>query len=175
MSPTLRDSTDDDVPAIQAIYAHHVRHGTGSFELEPPAVDEMRARRADVLGNGFPFLVAEADGRVLGYAYANLFRTRPAYRFTVEDSVYVAEEARGTGVGRRLLVALVARCELAGCRQMLAVIGDSFNTASIALHARCGFRFAGTMRATGWKHGRWLDTVVMQKELGDADRAPPRG
>jgi phosphinothricin acetyltransferase len=112
---------------------------------------------------------------VLGYAYANLFRTRPAYRFTVEDSVYVAEEARGTGVGRRLLVALVARCELAGCRQMLAVIGDSFNTASIALHARCGFRFAGTMRATGWKHGRWLDTVVMQKELGDADRAPPRG
>jgi L-amino acid N-acyltransferase YncA len=174
-APLIRDSRDDDVAAIQSVYAHHVLHGTGSFELEPPAVDEMRARRADVLGNGFPFLVAEADGRVLGYAYANLFRTRPAYRFTVEDSVYVAEEARGTGVGRRLLVALVARCELAGCRQMLAVIGDSFNTASIALHARCGFRFAGTMRATGWKHGRWLDTVVMQKELGDADRAPPRG
>lgn len=154
MSTTLRDSTDDDVPAIQAIYAHHVRHGTGSFELEPPSVDEMRARRADVLRNGFPHLVAEADGRVLGYAYANFFRTRPAYRFTVEDSVYVAEDARGGGVGRTLLVALMARCELAGCRQMIAIIGDSYNTGSIALHARCGFRFAGTMRATGWKLDR---------------------
>jgi L-amino acid N-acyltransferase YncA len=171
-APVLRDSRDDDVPAIQAIYAHHVRHGTGSFELEPPTADEMRARRADVLANGFPYLVAEADGRVLGYAYANFFRTRPAYRFTVEDSVYVAEEARGTGVGRRLLVALLARCELAGCRQMIAIIGDSYNTASIALHARCGFRFAGTMRATGWKFDRWLDTVIMQKELGGADREP---
>jgi len=108
MSTTLRDSTDDDVPAIQAIYAHHVRHGTGSFELEPPTVEEMRARRADVLRHGFPYLVAEADGRVLGYAYANFFRTRPAYRFTVEDSVYVAEEARGGGVGRTLLSSLLA-------------------------------------------------------------------
>lgn len=174
-TPVIRDSRDEDVAAIQSIYAHHVLHGTGSFELDPPSTDEMRARREAVLQAGFAYLVAEADGRVLGYAYANLFRTRPAYRFTVEDSVYVAETARGTGVGRRLLVALIARCELAGSRQMLAVIGDSFNTASIALHARCGFRFAGTMRATGWKHGRWLDTVVMQKELGDADRAPPRG
>jgi len=174
-TPVIRDSRDEDVAAIQSIYAHHVLHGTGSFELDPPSTDEMRARREAVLQAGFAYLVAEADGRVLGYAYANLFRTRPAYRFTVEDSVYVADTARGTGVGRRLLVALIARCELAGSRQMLAVIGDSFNTASIALHARCGFRFAGTMRATGWKHGRWLDTVVMQKELGDADRAPPRG
>jgi phosphinothricin acetyltransferase len=170
---TLRDSRDDDVAAIQAIYAHHVRHGGGSFELEPPTVDEMRARRADVLRNGFPYLVAESDGRVVGYAYANFFRTRPAYRFTVEDSVYIAEDLRGHGIGRRLLATLVARCELAGCRQMIAVIGDSFNTGSIALHARCGFRFAGTMRATGWKFDRWLDTVIMQRELGAADREPP--
>jgi phosphinothricin acetyltransferase len=171
-APTLRDSRDDDVPAIQAIYAYHVRHGTGSFELEPPTVDEMRARRADVLKNGFPYLVAEVDGKVVGFAYANFFRMRPAYRFTVEDSVYVDEAARGTGVGRRLLATLIARCELAGCRQMLAIIGDSFNTASIALHARCGFRFAGTMRSTGWKFERWLDTVIMQKELGPSDREP---
>jgi phosphinothricin acetyltransferase len=171
-APTLRDSRDDDVPAIHAIYAYHVRHGTGSFELEPPAVDEMRARRADVLRNGFPYLVAEVDGKVVGFAYANFFRMRPAYRFTVEDSVYVDESARGTGVGRRLLATLIARCELAGCRQMVAIIGDSFNTASIALHARCGFRFAGTMRSTGWKFERWLDTVIMQKELGPSDREP---
>ncbi|MFM1989945.1 MAG: hypothetical protein RJA99_2902 [Pseudomonadota bacterium] len=171
-APTLRDSRDDDVAAIQAIYAHHVRHGTGSFELEPPSVDEMRARRADVLKNGFPYLVAEAGGRVVGYAYANFFRTRPAYRFTVENSIYVADDARGRGLGRVLLRELVARCEHAGCRQMLAVIGDSANTGSIALHASCGFRFAGTMRATGWKFDRWLDTVIMQKELGPADRAP---
>ena len=162
---TLRDSRDDDVAAIQAIYAHHVRHGGGSFELEPPTVDEMLARRADVLRNGFPYLVAESGGRVVGYAYANFFRTRPAYRFTVEDSVYIAEDLRGHGIGQRLLATLVARCELAGCRQMIAVIGDSFNTGSIALHARCGFRFAGTMRATGWKFDRWLDLVFMQKIL----------
>jgi phosphinothricin acetyltransferase len=149
-APVLRDSRDDDVPAIQAIYAHHVRHGTGSFELEPPSVDDMRARRADVLANGFPYLVAEADARVLGYAYANFFRTRPAYRFTVEDSVYVAEDARGTGIGRRLLATLVARCELAGCRQMIAIIGDSYNTATraaaFASPARCA-RPAGSSTA----------------------------
>lgn len=170
---SLRDSRDDDLPAIHAIYAHHVRHGTGSFELEPPTLEEMGARRADVLKNGFPYLVAtDADGRVLGYAYANFFRTRPAYRFTVENSIYVADGERGRGVGGRLLRRLVERCEAAGCRQMLAVIGDSANTGSIALHARCGFRFAGTLRATGWKFDRWLDTVLMQKELGPADRTP---
>jgi L-amino acid N-acyltransferase YncA len=169
----IRDSRDDDVPAIQAVYAHHVRHGTGTFELEPPSVDEMRTRRADVLKNGFAYLVADEGGRVLGYAYANWFRTRPAYRFTVEDSIYVADDARGRGVGRALLEALAGRCERAGCRQLLAIIGDSANTGSIGLHARCGFRFAGTMRATGWKHGRWLDTVIMQRELGASDREPP--
>jgi L-amino acid N-acyltransferase YncA len=175
MDPTLiRDSRDDDVPAIQAVYAHHVLHGTGTFELEPPTVDDMRARRADVLRNGFPHLVAEAGGEVLGFAYANFFRMRPAYRFTVEDSIYVRDDRRGRGVGRSLLETLAARCERAGLRQMIAIIGDSANTGSIALHARCGFRFAGTMRATGWKFDRWLDTVIMQKELGDADRTPPR-
>jgi phosphinothricin acetyltransferase len=175
MDPTLiRDSRDDDVAAIQAVYAHHVLRGTGTFELEPPTVDDMRARRADVLRNGFPYLVAEADGEVLGFAYVNFFRMRPAYRFTVEDSIYVRDDRRGRGVGRTLLEILAARCEQAGLRQMIAIIGDSANTGSIALHARCGFRFAGTMRATGWKFDRWLDTVIMQKELGDADHAPPR-
>jgi phosphinothricin acetyltransferase len=171
----IRDSRDDDLPEIQAVYAHHVLHGTGTFELEPPSVEDMRARRADVLKNGFPWLVAESGGRLLGYAYANWFRTRPAYRFTVEDSIYVAHDARGRGIGRALLETLAARCESAGCRQLLAIIGDSANTGSIALHARCGFRAAGTMRATGWKHGRWLDTVIMQRELGASDREPPQG
>lgn len=170
---SLRDSRDDDVATIQSIYAHHVRHGTGSFELDPPDLAAMHTRRADVLANGFPYLVAEAGGHVLGFAYANFFRTRPAYRFTVEDSIYVAEGARGRGVGRRLLAELVARCERAGCRQMIAIIGDSANTSSIALHAGGGFRFAGTMRATGWKFDRWLDTVIMQRELGTADRTAP--
>jgi L-amino acid N-acyltransferase YncA len=168
----IRDSSDDDLPAIHAIYAHHVLHGTGSFELEPPSIEEMRTRRADVLKHGFPYLVAEAGGTVLGYAYAGFFRTRPAYRFTVENSVYAGEGAHRRGVGRRLLGELERRCVAAGCRQMLAVIGDSANTGSIALHSACGFRFAGTMRSTGWKFGRWLDTVVMQKELGAGDREP---
>jgi phosphinothricin acetyltransferase len=151
-----------------------VLHGSGSFELEPPTLDEMRARRADVLKNGFPYLVAESGGTVQGYAYANFFRTRPAYRHTLENSIYIADSQRGQGIGRTLLMALLARCEQAGCRQMLAVIGDSANTGSIALHARCGFRFAGTLRSTGWKFDRWLDTVIMQKDLGPGDQAPGR-
>jgi phosphinothricin acetyltransferase len=173
-STRLRDSRDDDVPAIQAIYAHHVFNGTGSFELTPPTVAEMAARRADVLGHGFPYLVAEAeaDGRVLGYAYANYFRTRPAYRSTVENSIYIAHDARGAGVGKALMRELIERCEAAGCRQMLAVIGDSANTGSIALHASLGFRFAVTLRSTGWKFDRWLDTVIMQRDLGPGDHAP---
>jgi phosphinothricin acetyltransferase len=172
----IRDSRDDDLAAIQAIYAHHVRTGTGSFELEPPGLEEMARRRADVLGNGFPYLVAERDGRVVGYAYANHFRARPAYRFMVENSIYVSHDAAGQGIGRGLLQALIERCEAAGCRQMLAVIGDSANIGSIALHARCGFRFAGVVRASGWKFDRWLDTVFMQRELGASERsAPPKG
>ncbi|MFZ9405939.1 MAG: GNAT family N-acetyltransferase [Burkholderiaceae bacterium] len=171
--PILRDSTDADLPAIQAIYAHHVRTGTGSFELDPPSLEEMTARRQDVLRNGFAYLVAQIDDEVVGYAYVNYFRTRPAYRNTVENSIYVRDDQRGRGIGRRLLMRLLERCEAAGLRQVLAVIGDSANTGSIALHASCGFRFAGTLRATGWKFDRWLDTVLMQHELGQADRAAP--
>jgi phosphinothricin acetyltransferase len=171
----IRDSRDDDLAAIHAVYAHHVLHGTASFELDPPDPDEMARRRADVLANGFPYLVAERDGRVVAYAYANYFRTRPAYRFMVENSIYVGHDAVGQGVGRPLLEALIARCEAAGCRQMLAVIGDSANVASIGLHARCGFRFAGVVRASGWKFGRWLDTVFMQRDLGEGERTAPPG
>jgi L-amino acid N-acyltransferase YncA len=172
----VRDSRDDDLPRIQTIYSHHVLHGSGSFELEPPDLNEMTSRRAGVLGNGFPYLVAELDGQVMGYAYANFFRTRPAYRFTVEDSVYIDQRAVGNGIGRALLHELLTRCEALGCRQMVAVIGDSANVASIGLHAACGFRFAGVMRATGWKFERWLDTVMMQRELGAGfSEAPPAG
>lgn len=172
----IRDCTPADVPAIQSIYAHHVLTGTGSFELDPPSLDEMARRRDDVLRNGFPYLVAHDGPRVLGYAYVNFYRARPAYRFSVEDSIYVAHDAVGRGVGRRLLTALVERSAAAGCRQMFAVIGDSANTGSIGLHASCGFRFAGVFRSSGWKFDRWLDTVFMQRELGDGERsAPPAG
>jgi phosphinothricin acetyltransferase len=169
---TIRESRDSDVAAVQSIYAHHVLHGTASFELEPPDLEEIGRRRADVLRNGFPFLVAESQGRVLGYAYANFFRMRPAYRFMVENSIYVAHDAAGRGMGRALLSELIAGCEAAGCRQMLAVIGDSGNVASIALHAACGFRFAGAVRASGWKFDRWLDTVLMQRDLGEGFASP---
>jgi L-amino acid N-acyltransferase YncA len=175
-SPHIRESQPGDMPAIHAIYAHHVLHGTGSFELEPPSVDEMRRRRDDVLGNRFPYLVVTehggSDARVLGYAYVNFFRTRPAYRFTVENSIYLAPDAHRRGLGKALLLELLRRCEAAGCRQVVAVIGDSANTGSIALHAACGFRFAGTIRSTGWKFDQWLDTVLMQRELGPGDRKP---
>lgn len=174
---SIRNSRDDDLGPIQAIYAHHVRHGGASFELEPPDLVEMMRRRAEVLRNGFPWLVAAVaeNGRekVLGYAYANFFRLRPAYRFTAENSVYIDASARRSGVGRRLLGELIARCEAIGLRQMIAVIGDSRNAASIALHASCGFRFAGLLRASGWKFDSWLDTVLMQRELGAGDRSPP--
>jgi len=169
----VRDSREEDLPAIQAIYAHHVTHGTGTFELDPPSLDEMTRRRSDVLGNRFPYLVAERDGQVIGYAYANFFRARPAYRFTVEDSIYIAPQAIGQGVGRQLLQALLTACEARGCRQVLAVIGDSRNTGSIALHAACGFKMAGILRATGWKFERWLDVVMMQYEAGEGERSAP--
>lgn len=170
--PLVRDSRPEDLSAIQSIYAHHVMHGTGSFELEPPGIEEMARRRNEVLNYGFPYLSAELDGVVVGYAYANFFRTRPAYRFSVENSIYLAEGHRGHGTGKRLLLSLLDRCEALGCRQMIAVIGDSANTASIALHSACGFRFAGTLRASGWKFDRWLDTVLMQRDLGPGDRQP---
>lgn len=169
----LRPSTDADLPAITAIYAHAVEHGTGTFELEAPDRDEMTRRRADVLSKGLPWLVAEHAGRVLGYAYANHFRPRRAYRFCLEDSIYLAEDARGRGVGRLLLAELMARCEAAGARQMLAVIGDSANAGSIGVHRALGFEHTGALKAAGWKFDRWLDVVLMQRALGTGASTPP--
>ena len=169
----LRNATDDDLIAIQSIYAHWVTHGTGSFELEPPTVDEIAKRRADVLAKGLPYLVAEDTGRVVGYAYANWSRPRPAYRFTVENSVYVDKGSHRGGIARLLMAELLTRCEAAGARQMVAVIGDSANTGSIGLHTAMGFEHIGTLRSTGWKFGRWLDTVFMQRPLGLGDGTAP--
>jgi len=165
----LRSSTDADLPAVQAIYAQAVLEGTGTFETEVPAVEEMGRRRAEVLGRQLPWLVAERDGRILGYAYANYFRPRLAYRFCVEDSIYLAPAAQGQGVGRLLLAELIARCEAAGARQMLAVIGDAANAGSIGVHTALGFQHTGVLKSAGWKFGRWLDVVLMQRTLGQGD------
>lgn len=169
----LRPCTPADVPAVQAIYAQAVREGTASFELDPPDLAEMLRRHAGLIGAGHPYLVADLGGRVAGYAYAGPYRARPAYRASVENSVYVAPAAQGRGLGRRLLAALIDEAALRGFRQMIAVIGDSGNAASIGLHAALGFRHAGVLRAVGWKHGRWLDTVLMQRALGSGDAAAP--
>ncbi|MFN3862406.1 MAG: GNAT family N-acetyltransferase [Roseateles sp.] len=169
----IRPSTDADLPAIQAIYAQAVQEGTGTFETEVPAVEEMARRRAEVLGRGLPWLVAERDGTVLGYAYANYFRPRLAYRFCVEDSIYLAPAAQGQGVGRLLLAELIARCEAAGARQMLAVIGDAANAGSIGVHSALGFQHTGVLKSAGWKFGRWLDVVLMQRPLGPGDSTAP--
>lgn len=169
----IRASSAADIPAITAIYAHWVTHGLASFEVEPPDLTEMARRRDAVLAAGFPYLVAEAPEGVLGYAYASAYRTRPAYRFTVENSVYVAPGAGQRGIGLALMEAVIARCTAAGFRQMVAVIGDSANAASIALHKRAGFTTAGLLKAAGWKHGRWVDSVLMQRPLGAGAEAPP--
>jgi phosphinothricin acetyltransferase len=163
---TLRPSTPEDLPALAAIYGHNVLHGTGTFELEAPDAEEMGRRREAVLGNGLPWIVAEVGGRVVGYAYANLFRPRRAYRFCVEDSIYLDPAVQGRGIGRLLLAELIAQCTARGCRQMLAVIGDSANAGSIGLHAACGFTPCGQFDAAGWKFDRWLDVVLMQRALG---------
>lgn len=168
----IRPSTPDDLPAISAIYAHDVLHGTGTFEIDAPDLAEMSRRRDDVLGKGLPWLVAQADGQVLGYAYANHFRPRRAYRFCLENSIYLAPGARGQGVGRLLLTELVSRCEAAGARQMLAVIGDAANAGSIGVHAALGFEHTGVLKAAGWKFGRWLDVVLMQRALGSGAGLP---
>jgi phosphinothricin acetyltransferase len=173
---SIRPGTDADLPAITAIYAHAVRHGTGTFELDPPDRDEMQRRRADVLAKGLPWLVAEGAGGedgVLGYAYANHFRPRRAYRFSLEDSVYLHPDARGRGTGRLLLAELLARCEALGARQMLAVIGDSDNIASVALHRALGFRHVGSFQDVGRKFDRWLDVVLMQRALGSGAATGP--
>ena len=169
----IRPSTAADLPAITAIYAWNVLNGTGTFELDAPDEADMAGRRDDVLAKGLPWLVAQRDDTVLGYAYANHFRPRRAYRFCLEDSVYLAANAQGQGIGRLLLSELLARCEAAGARQMLAIIGDSTNLGSIGVHRTLGFEPTGTMKAAGWKFERWLDVVIMQKSLGmGASTAP---
>ena len=170
---SIRSVRPADIAAITRIYADAVRHGTASFELDPPDVNEM-TRRLEVLNaGGFPYLVAEAESALLGYAYAGPYRARPAYRFTVEDSVYIAHDAQRRGLGRLLLDRLIVESEAGGYRQMIAVIGDSANHGSIALHAAHGFRMVGTFEAVGWKFGRWLDTVLMQRPLGQGAASEP--
>ncbi len=171
--PLIRPSRDGDLDAITAIYAHHVLHGTGTFEIDPPSRSDMAARRTEVLSRNLPWLVAEQDGKVLGFAYANWFKPRPAYRFSAEDSVYVAEAARGSGIGRALLLALMEQAEATGVRQLMAVVGDSANTGSIKLHQSLGFEHIGLMRSVGWKHGAWRDIVLMQRPLGSGDAQSP--
>ncbi|MGM9514171.1 GNAT family N-acetyltransferase [Roseateles sp. DB2] len=168
----IRPSQDADLPAIQAIYKHAVLHGTGTFETDVPDLAEMGRRRAEVLSRALPYLVAVRGEEVLGYAYANYFRPRMAYRFCVEDSIYLAPTAQGQGVGRLLLAELIARCERAGARQMLAVIGDSQNHGSVGVHRALGFEPTGLLKSSGWKFGRWLDVVLMQRQLGHGDNTP---
>lgn len=170
----LRDCRAKDIPAITRIYGHWVTHGLASFEYDPPVEAEMTKRREAVLAGGYPYLVAEAaEGTLLGYAYASAYRTRPAYRFAVENSIYVAPGVKRGGVGRALLEALVSRCTEAGFRLMVAVIGDSGNAPSIGLHRACGFSPAGVLPAIGWKHGRWVDSVLMTRPLGEGAGTPP--
>lgn len=171
----IRDATDADMPAIHAIYAHHVTHGFGSFEEIPPDLAEMVRRRQDVLVRGLPYLVAtDREARVLGFSYASPYRLRTAYRYTVEDSIYVAPEAIGRGIGARLLKVLITRTTKLGYRQMIAVIGDSGNRGSIHVHASQGFRNAAVMRGIGFKLGRWVDSVLMQRPLGPGSGRKPR-
>ena len=169
----IRPAAAADVAAIARIYAHAVRFGTASFELEPPDDAEMARRRRAIIEAGYPYLVAQADGAVLGYAYAGPYRARPAYRWSVENSIYVAAEAQRRGIGRALIEALIAETERRGFRQMIAVIGDAAQMPSIALHRAAGFRLVGTLEAVGFKHGRWLDTVLMQRPLGPGATTSP--
>jgi L-amino acid N-acyltransferase YncA len=174
MPLAIRPATPADIPAITRIYAETVVNGTASFELEAPDATEMARRMNALTKGGYPYLAAERDGRLAGYAYAGAYRARPAYRLTVEDSVYVAPEAQGHGVGRALLAALIAASEQRGYRQMLAVIGDSpKQAASIGVHAALGFRQVGLLPDVGFKHGRWLDTLLMQRELGAGSTTSP--
>ena len=169
----LRPAAPADLAAIQAIYAHHVLHGLASFEVEPPSLDELRHRHDGCMRRGLPWLVGEIAGSVAGYGYCSPYRSRSAYRYTLEDSVYVRQEAQGKGVGSAILRELIVRCEALGYRQLVAVIGDSANAASIRLHARLGFIRAGSLRSAGFKLGRWVDSVVMQRPLGPGDATPP--
>jgi L-amino acid N-acyltransferase YncA len=171
--PSIRSSRDEDVPAIAAIYAHHVLNGTGTFEIDPPSPQDMATRRADVLSKGLPYLVAEEGGKVTGFAYCNWFKPRPAYRFSAEDSIYLAPEATGKGMGRKLLEALATQAEAAGVRKLIAVIGDSANAGSIGVHIALGFSHVGIIKSCGWKFDQWRDIVLMEKQLGPGDSTPP--
>jgi len=170
---TIRDARPDDIAAIARIYADAVIHGTASFELEPPTEAEMARRMEALLAKHYPYLVAERDGAVVGYAYAGPYRDRRAYDWCVEVTVYVAREFHRQGIGCLLLTRLVAKAEALGYRQIIGVIGDSANTGSVAVHAAAGFRLIGTFQSIGFKHGRWLDTVMMQRALGSGDTTPP--
>ncbi|MCR5878830.1 GNAT family N-acetyltransferase [Phenylobacterium sp. J367] len=169
----IRAATEADAGALAEIYGHHVLHGFGTFEMTPPDAAEMDRRRAAIAAHGLPYMVAELGKRVLGYAYASPFRPRPGYRFTVEDSVYVAPDAIGRGVGRAALASVLDQCTALGLRQVVAVIGDSGNEASIGLHRALGFEDAGVLRHVGFKHGRWVDIVMMQKSLNGGGATPP--
>ncbi len=173
MAVTLRPSQDGDLAQIVAIYAHHVLTGLASFEEAPPDLAEMTQRRAAILQRGLPYLVAVEGERVLGYAYAGPYRTRPAYRHTLEDSIYIDPKGGGRGVGTLLLSALIDDCARQGYRQMVAVIGDSDNQASIALHRKLGFQMTGVLKAVGYKFGRWVDSVLMQRALGPGQNTQP--
>lgn len=171
-APVVRSVEPDDMPAIQAIYAHHVLHGTASWELEPPDLAEMRRRCEALLADGFPYFVIVGEDAVLGYAYAGPYRPRPAYRFTVENSIYIRHDQTGRGLAKPLLEALIEACTAMGKRQMIAVIGDSEQRPSIEFHRRMGFADAGMVRNVGWKFGRWLDQILMQRPLGEGADAP---
>mgnify|MGYP006201262907 FL=1 len=173
--PLIRPSRDEDLDAITRIYGHHVLHGTGTFETTPPSLADMTSRRADVLAKGLPWLVAEDNGQVLGFAYGNWFKPRPAYRFSVEDSIYMDPSAHRKGLGRALLAELLAVLERTGTRKVMAVIGDSANAGSIGVHKALGFEPVGVVQSCGWKFDRWLDSVLMQKTLGAGDSTPPQG
>jgi phosphinothricin acetyltransferase len=171
--PIIRPSQPEDLSAITAIYQHHVLNGTGTFEIEPPSQEDMTARRADVLGKGLPYLVIEENGQVLGFAYCNWFKPRPAYRFSAEDSIYLAPNVSGKGWGRLLLAELCRAAEVAGIRKLIAVIGDSANEGSIGVHKSLGFQSVGVVKSCGWKFNRWLDIVMMEKALGHGDTRSP--
>ena len=162
----IRPSTEADVAAITTIYQHHVEHGTGTFEITPPTPEDMANRRQDVLSKNLPYLILEEDSMVIGFAYCNWFKPRPAYRFSAEDSIYLAPSATGRGLGKLLLTELMAQAERAGVRKLIAVIGDSANRGSIGVHQVCGFTRVGVLSACGWKFERWLDVVLMERALG---------
>jgi len=171
--PLIRPSSDKDIVAITAIYRHHVLHGTGTFEIDPPTEEDMTGRWKDIQSKGLPYLVVEEAGHVLGFAYCNWFKPRPAYRFSAEDSIYMAPQAHRKGLGRALLAELCASAERAGVRKLIAVIGDSANAGSIGVHKALGFRHTGTIASCGWKFDQWLDIVLMEKPLGLGDTQPP--